>query len=129
VHRRNYETDLSDEEWQVVRALVEVPQQGPGPRRSVNLREVVNALLYKQRTGCQWRMLPHDLPPRSTVSGYYQRWSKTGVLEQVYNALRQQMRDGDVYTALPSSSTLNQAELAPVSRASRQRQVFAEQMS
>jgi putative transposase len=129
VHRRNYETDLSDEEWQVVRALVEVPQQGPGPRRSVNLREVVNALLYKQRTGCQWRMLPHDLPPRSTVSGYYQRWSKTGVLEQVYLALRQQIRDGDVYTALPGSSTLNQAELAPVQRASRQRQVFAEQMS
>jgi putative transposase len=129
VHRRNYETDLSDEEWQVVRALVEVPQQGPGPRRSVNLREVVNALLYKQRTGCQWRMLPHDLPPRSTVSGYYQRWSKTGVLEQIYSALRQQIRDGDLYAGLAGSAPLSQSELPPVQRANRQRHVFAEHIS
>lgn len=68
--------------------LVEIVQTGPGPRRSVNLREVVNALLYKQRTGCQWRMLPHDLPPRSTVSGYYQRWKQSGVWDQISSQLK-----------------------------------------
>jgi transposase len=81
--RRSYETDLTDEEWQLVQPLVVVPQHGPGPRRSVDLREVVNALLYKECTGCQWRMLPLDLPPRSTVSGYYQRWKQSGVWEQI----------------------------------------------
>ena len=65
---RPYDSDLSDDEWHLVQPLIEVAQKGPGPRRSVDLREVLNAVLYKQRTGCQWRMLPHDLPPRSTVT-------------------------------------------------------------
>ena len=86
---RAYESDLSDDEWRMVQPLVEIEQRGPGPRRSVNLREVVNALLYKQCTGCQWRMLPLDLPPRSTVSGYYQRWKQSGVWEQVCHRLKQ----------------------------------------
>lgn len=90
---RPYESDLSDDEWRLVQPLIEVAQRGPGPRRSVDLREVLNAVLYKQRTGCQWRMLPPDLPPRSTVSGYYQRWSKAGVLDQVYVQLRERSRD------------------------------------
>ena len=88
---RAYDSDLSDDEWRAVQPLVEIEQTGPGPRRSVNLREVVNALLYKERTGCQWRMLPLDLPPRSTVSGYYQRWKHSGVWDQV--RLRLKHRD------------------------------------
>ena len=91
---RPYDSDLTDDEWRLVQPLIEVAQRGPGPRRSVDLREVLNAVLYKQRTGCQWRMLPHDLPPRSTVSGYFQRWSKAGVLDQVYAMLWQSGRDG-----------------------------------
>lgn len=85
---RHYDSDLTDDEWRLVQPLIEVAQTGPGPRRSVDLREVLNAVLYKQRTGCQWRMLPHDLPPRSTVSGYFQRWSRAGVLDQVYAMLQ-----------------------------------------
>lgn len=88
-----YDTDLTDDEWRLVQPLIEVVQTGPGPRRSVNLREVLNAVLYKQRTGCQWRMLPPSLPPRSTVSGYFQRWSKAGVLDQVYAVLWQSGRE------------------------------------
>lgn len=90
---RPYDSDLTDEEWRLVQPLIEVAQRGPGPRRSVDLREVLNAVLYKQRTGCQWRMLPPDLPPRSTVSGYFQRWSKAGVLDQVYAMLWQGGRE------------------------------------
>lgn len=76
-------TDLTDAEWERVRHLVEVDQIGPGPRRSVCLRTVLNAVLYQQTTGCQWRQLPASMPPRSTVHGYFRRWSKTGVLAQV----------------------------------------------
>lgn len=129
LHRRAYDSDLTDEEWALVRSLVEIEQTGPGPRRSVNLREVVNALLYKQRTGCQWRMLPHDLPPRSTVSGYYQRWSKLGILDRMYALLRQQQREGDVCAALSNVPPPAQPDLAVFQRASRQRQAFAERAS
>ena len=129
LHRRAYDSDLTDEEWAAVRLLVEIEQIGPGPRRSVNLREVVNALLYKQRTGCQWRLLPHDLPPRSTVSGYYQRWSKTGVLEKIYALLRQQLRADDVCAALANASPAVKPDMPTFSRVDRQRQIFAEHVS
>lgn len=121
VKRPIYETDLSDEEWQRICLLVDVAQQGPGPRRSVNLREVVNALLYKQFTGCQWRMLPHDLPPRSTVSGYFQRWSRSGTWAQVRmvlsgrdgrRGLTQNGRAGVVHRAVPTpQAALQQTQL------------------
>jgi transposase len=80
---RTYITDLTDTEWQQVQHLIEVKQTGPGPRRSVDLRAVLNAVRYKQHTGCQWRNLPDDMPPRSTVHGYYRRWNRNGVLRQI----------------------------------------------
>jgi transposase len=91
--RRRYPTDLSDAAWETVAPLVDTPQTGSGPRRSVNLREVVNAIFYKQHTGCQWRMLPNDFPPRSTVSGYFQRWKKSGVWDQLVATLQDRAQD------------------------------------
>jgi putative transposase len=91
--RRRYPTDLSDAAWNTVAPLVDIPQTGSGPRRSVDLREVVNAIFYKQHTGCQWRMLPNDFPPRSTVSGYFQRWKKSGVWDQLVATLRDRAQD------------------------------------
>lgn len=129
LRRRAYESDLTDEEWAIVRLLVETEQIGPGPRRSVNLREVVNALLYKQRTGCQWRLLPHDLPPRSTVSGYYQRWSRTGVLEKMYALLRQQPRTSDMGIALSNTAPTMKSDMPTFPLVDRQRQVFVEHVS
>jgi transposase len=83
LRNRTYITDLTDTEWQQVQHLIEVKQTGPGPRRSVDLRAVLNAVRYKQHTGCQWRNLPADMPPRSTVHGYYRRWNRSGVLRQI----------------------------------------------
>lgn len=120
-----YDSDLTDEEWMLVQELVETAQIGPGPRRSVNLREVLNALLYKKRTGCQWRMLPHDLPPRSTVSGYYQRWSKSGVWDQIYATLRRQARDSESRPTIPSS-TLTTSDAPASRRTTPHYQVYAE---
>lgn len=124
--RLAYDTDLTDEEWMLVKPIIETAQTGPGPRRSVNLREVLNALLYKQRTGCQWRMLPHDLPPRSTVSGYYQRWTKTGVWEQVNAVLRRHAREKEHRAA---ASAVGSSEMLSSRRTARQQITYVDSMS
>ncbi len=103
---RAYATDLTDAEWQQVQDLIEVTQTGPGPRRSVDLRAVLNAVRYKQHTGCQWRNLPTDMPPRSTVHGYYRRWNKSGVLNQLAVMLPHEAAStsiGEHVTAVPST--------------------------
>jgi transposase len=103
---RTYTTDLTDTEWQQVQHLIEVTQTGPGPRRSVDLRAVLNAVRYKQYTGCQWRNLPADMPPRSTVHGYYRRWNKSGVLQQISALLPQEpVSFGDHEAAVSSART------------------------
>ena len=86
---QRYETDLSDEQWQEVRALVE---SAKGRKASVNRREVVNAILYVARTGCQWRLLPRDFPKWSTVYSCYHRWSWNGTLDRLHAELRAQVR-------------------------------------
>jgi transposase len=70
---RRSATDLTDAEWALIKPVIDTPQTGRGRRRTVDLRAVTNALLYKLRTGCQWLLLPRDFPPRSTVSYYFQR--------------------------------------------------------
>ena len=71
--RKPYPSDLTNEQW--VRLAPHLPQaQVRGAPRRVNLREIINALLYLSRTGCQWRMLPHDLPPWETVYAYFRHW-------------------------------------------------------
>lgn len=81
-----YETDLTDEQWALVEPFVQ-QKPGPGAKRRVNIREVVNGILYQVRTGCQWRMLPKDFPPRSTVNYYFGKWRDDGVWIAVNTAL------------------------------------------
>ena len=87
--RRAYDTDLTDEQWEEVRPFVEAKT---GRRASVNRREIVNAILYIARTGCQWRNLPHDFPNWSTVYSCFHRWSWNGVLDKLYTSLHQEVR-------------------------------------
>ncbi len=89
--RRAYKTDLTDSQWQVIKPLIPPAKQG-GRRRTVDMREVLNAIFYVIRTGCPWEMLPHDFPPYSTVYFYFRRWQKRGVWQQINNALRQKVR-------------------------------------
>ena len=92
--RQAYLSDLSDEQWAIVkRELPPAPAGGCG--RTVDLREVVNAVFYRLRTGCSWEMLPHDLPPKSTVYEYFARWRKDGTWERLHDALRRQVRKQD----------------------------------
>ncbi|MGL4617767.1 MAG: IS5 family transposase [Chroococcidiopsis sp.] len=89
--RKAYKSDLSNREWQIIEPLIPPVKPGGHPR-TVNMREVVNAIFYLLRTGCSWEMLPHDFPPYSTVYYYFRRWQKHGVWEQINQVLREQVR-------------------------------------
>lgn len=84
--RKAYPSDLRDEEWQRLEALVPAPKKG-GRRAKVSRREILNAIFYVNRTGCQWRALPHDLPNWSTVYHYYWQWYKQGVWQEILEVL------------------------------------------
>lgn len=71
--RKPYPSDLSDGEWEVLKPLIPAPK-GFGHPVEVDFREILNAIFYVQRSGCQWEMLPHDLPLYTTVYGYFQKW-------------------------------------------------------
>ena len=81
-----YPSDLTDEEWSLVEPLIPPAKHG-GRHREVNVREVVNAIMYLLSTGCQWRYIPKDLPPRSTVHDYFVCWDDDGTLEKIHHAL------------------------------------------
>ena len=81
-----YPSDLTDEEWALSEPLIPAGKRG-GNRRTVNVREVVNGLMYVLSTGCQWRAIPKDLPPRSTVYDYFDLWSWDGTLDRIHEAL------------------------------------------
>ena len=90
--RRNYPTDLSDAEWKHLKILL--PRaSGRGRRRSAHQqRELLNAMIYEVKTGCQWRMLPHDFPPWQTVYAYFDALKQAGVWQNLNDRLRQGVR-------------------------------------
>ena len=98
--RKAYPTDLSDEQWQRIEPLLPKKKQGRDPLHS--RREMVNALLYLVRTGCQWRMLPHDLPPWEAVYAFWRRLVESNRLVQINDALRVQIRLEEDREAEPS---------------------------
>jgi len=81
-----YPSDLSDEEWAVIKPLIP-PAKSGGNKRTVDEREIVNGLMFILSTGCQWASLPTDLPPRSTVNYYFCRWNHDRTLDRVHHAL------------------------------------------
>jgi putative transposase len=92
--RKDYPTDLNNAQWAVLEPLLLTFENRvrPGPKREVNLREVINTLLYQNRTGCQWAFLPHDLLPKSTVYDYFTKYRDHGLWPQIVDALREQVR-------------------------------------
>lgn len=109
--RRPYRTDLSDARWALVEPLLEAwraKRVGLGitkPRH--DLREIVNAILYVNRTGIAWEYLPHDFPPYKTVYDYHAKWEKEGVTEAIHDALRGQVREAAGRSAEPSAAILD----------------------
>jgi putative transposase len=92
--RKAYPTDLTDDQWALVEPLILAFEDRvrPGPERTVDLREVLNTLLYLNRTGCQWAMLPHDLLSKSTVYDYFAKWRDNGLFQRIVDVLRTQVR-------------------------------------
>ncbi len=101
-----YPSDLTDAEWALVAPLIPAAKRG-GNKRTVNLREVVNGLMYILSTGCQWAAIPKDLPPRSTVHGWFVRWHCDGVLDRLHFELYQQLRDLEGRHASPSTAIVD----------------------
>jgi transposase len=101
-----YPSDLTDEEWSLVAPLIPPAKRG-GRKRAVNLRQVVNGLMYVLSTGCQWRYLPKDLPPKGTVYGYFDLWSYEGVLDRIHHALYVQCREMAGREASPTACIID----------------------
>ena len=89
--RKAYPSDLSDKEWEVIQPLLPAAK-GFGHPRTVDLREILNAIFYVHRSGCQWEMLPHDLPHHGTVYKYFQKWERKGIWKQIHDQLRHKLR-------------------------------------
>jgi transposase len=90
--RLRYPSDVTDAEWSLIARLIPPAKRG-GNKRTVNVRDVVEGLLYILSTGCQWRAIPKDLPPRSTLHRYFQRWEWDGTLRRIHHALYVQRRE------------------------------------
>jgi transposase len=102
-----YPTDMTDPEWELARPVIDVAQRGPRRQRRVDLREVLNAVFYVLGTGCQWRALPKDLPPRSTVHDYFVRWQCDGTLSRLHHALYEQARELASKEASPTTAIVD----------------------
>ena len=106
--RKTYSTDLTDEQWAVIRSLIPGAKNTHGGRpQTVCLREVLNTILYLNRTGCQWDMLPHDLLPKSTVYDYFAQWRDDGTLVGIAAELRTRIRVDDGREPPPSAACID----------------------
>ena len=101
-----YPSDLTEAEWALVGPLIPPAKRG-GNKRTVDVREVVNGIMYVLGTGCRWAALPKDLPPRSTVNGDFCRWDHDGTLDRIHPALYLQCREEAGRAASPSAAIID----------------------
>jgi transposase len=101
-----YPSDLTDEQWALIAPLIPPPRRG-GRHRTTDMREVMDAVLYVLRTGCQWRQLPDCFPPRSTVYAYFWEWQRYGALDRIHHALLMMSREAAGREASPSAAIID----------------------
>jgi putative transposase len=104
--RPPYPSDMSDAQWAIIEPLLPKAKSGARPR-TVDLREVINAVFYLNRSGCSWRMLPHDFAPWGTVHWFYRQWRLDGTWERVHEVLRPQVREQAGGEASPSAAIID----------------------
>ena len=101
-----FSDDLTDDEWALVEPLIPPAKRG-GNKRHVDVREVMNGIMYVLSTGCQWRAIPKDLPPRSTVHDYLDLWSYDGTLDRIHHALYVECREQGEREASPTAAIID----------------------
>ncbi len=101
-----YTHDLTDEEWAEIEPLIPPAKPG-GNKRTVDIREIVNGLMYILGSGCQWRDIPKDLPPRSTIHDYLDRWSYDGTLDNIHQLLYMKCREQAGRQASPTAAVID----------------------
>lgn len=102
---KTYPSDLSDQQWELLKDFV--AQGKMGRPRTVNIREVINAILYVIKTGCQWRALPGDYPNWKTVYTYFLRWRNSGKWKEIHDTLREKVRIKDGREPTPSAAIID----------------------
>jgi transposase len=116
--RLRYPSDLTDEEWAHVAPLIPRAKRG-GNRRHVDVREVMNGIMYVLSTGCQWRAIPKDLPPRSTLFDYLELWNWDGTLERIHHELYVQCREREGREASPSAAIIDSQSVKSAEKGGR----------
>jgi transposase len=116
--RKPYSSDLSNEQWAQVERFIPAPQPGGRPAK-YDRREIVNALLYINRTGCQWRPLPHDFPPWESVYWYFRNWKKDGALDRLHDELRGDLRQAEGRPKQPSAAALDSQSVKTTEKGGR----------
>ena len=101
-----YPSDLTDDEWKLVEPVIPPGKRG-GDKRTVIMREVVNGLMYILSTGCQWRAIPKDLPPKSTIYDYFELWTYDRTLDRIHHALNERCREQDLRDASPTAAIID----------------------
>jgi transposase len=104
--RLRYPSDLTDDEWGHVEPLIPPAKRG-GNKRRVDIREVMNGIMYVLSTGYQWRAVPKDLPPRSTLFDYLNLWSWDGTLDRIHHALYVECREQSEREASPTAAIID----------------------
>lgn len=106
--RKTYPSDLTDAQWTILAPLIPAPRYNRGGRpRALDMREVLNTLLYLNRSGCQWEMLPHDLLPKSSVYDYFAQWRDDGTWTKIVRALRERVRREAGRESTPSAACID----------------------
>jgi len=106
MRRKRYTSYLTDEEWAIIERLIPAAKPGGRPR-TTNMRDVVDAIFYVLKTGCQWANLPGDFPPYSTVFDYYTQWRRNKVWQSMNDTLREEVRQAEGRQATPSAAILD----------------------
>ncbi len=113
-----YPSDLTDEEWALIAPVIPPAKRGGG-KRTVSIREVVNGLMYVLSSGCQWRAIPKDLPPRSTVNGYFALWDYDGTLDRIHHALYVKCREQADREASPTAAIIDSQSVKSAEKGGR----------